>query len=107
MTKDITNPDILKKVHENDEGTGIYWLVDANLRYEQSFIPSITRKRANDLAADFGIVGTQELDDYRWIPNQIENIESLVTKPCSGSCKRDIDCVDNACRCIGGQCRRK
>ena len=35
MSKDTTNPEILKNVHENDEGTGIYWLVDGNLRYEQ------------------------------------------------------------------------
>jgi len=53
MTKDITRPETVKNVHDDDEGTGIYWFVDTSSRYEQVFVPSITRARAIELAAAF------------------------------------------------------
>jgi hypothetical protein len=37
----------------------------------------------------------------------VESAQSLVGKPCGGKCQRNIDCVDNACRCIRGRCQRK
>ena len=107
MADDITKPETVENVHDDDEGTGIYWFVDSSGRNEQVFVPRITRKRAKELASDFEKPGKQTLDAYRWVPDQLESAQSLVAKPCGGKCKKDIDCVDNACRCIKGRCRRK
>jgi hypothetical protein len=106
MAEDITKPNALD-APENDPGTGIYWFIDSNGRYEQVFIPSITRKRAIDLATDFDVAGRQTLDAYRWVPDRVANVASLTSSRCSGTCQRDIDCIDNACKCINGECRRK
>lgn len=108
MADDITRPGTLKNVHDDDEGTGVYWFVDDNSgRYEQVFVPSITRKRAVELAGDFDRPGKQRLDAYRWVPEQVEGAQSLVESLCSGSCQKDLDCINNACRCLRGRCRRK
>jgi hypothetical protein len=107
MAENITRPDTLSNVHENDEGTGIYWFKDAKDRFEQVFVPRITKQRADELAQDFKSAGNQSLDAYRWVPDQIESAQSLISKPCGGKCQKDIDCVDNACRCIRGRCSRK
>lgn len=105
--RDITNPIILDNVHEDDEGTGVYWFIDPSGQYEQVFVPRIKLIRARELADDFSQAGKQKLDAYRWIPDRIEDAQSLVSRPCGGVCQSDIDCVDNACRCIKGRCRRK
>jgi hypothetical protein len=107
VAKDITKSESVQNAHENDEGTGIYWFIDDSQQYEQIFVPRITRARAKQLAKDFNVAGRQKLDAYRWVPDQIESAQSLVSKSCGGTCQSDIDCVDNSCRCIGGQCRRK
>ena len=110
MANDITKPDTVQNVHEDDEGTGIYWFVDGNGQYDQAFVPDITRQRAKELAEDFeqlGQVSKRKLDAYRWVPRQVESAQSLVGKQCGGKCNTDLDCVDNACRCIKGRCRRK
>jgi hypothetical protein len=107
QTKDITKRKTLTNVHENDEGTGIYWFLDGSGRREQIFVPRVRHERADELAGDFNVAGNQKLEAYRWVPEQIETVQSLVSKPCGGKCQEDIDCVDNACRCIDGQCRRK
>ena len=106
--QDITNNDTLANVHEDDEGTGIYWFKDDNTgELEQVFVPRIKAKRAHELAEDFSLAGRQRLDAYRWVPDHIETAQSLVSKPCGGNCSSNIDCVDHACRCIRGRCRRK
>lgn len=107
MVENITRPETVQNVKEDDEGTGIYWFIDPSDRYEQVFVPRITRKRADELASDFNNAGKQSLDAYRWVPDHVEDAQSLVSKLCGGKCQRDIDCIDNACRCIKGQCRRK
>jgi hypothetical protein len=105
--KDITKPESLVNVHEDDEGTGIYWFIDSGGQYEQVFVPRIRQTRARELADDFSGVSKQTLDAYRWVPDQVESAQSLVSRPCGGVCQSHIDCVDNACRCIKGRCRRK
>ena len=110
MANDITKSETVKAVHEDDEGTGIYWFVDANDQYEQVFVPDITRDRAKELADDFDKLGQgskRKLDAYRWVPKQVETAQSLVGKACGGKCDSDLDCVDSSCRCISGRCRRK
>ncbi|MGJ5065221.1 hypothetical protein [Bradyrhizobium oligotrophicum] len=107
MTKDITKPDTVKNAHDDDEGTGIYWFKSPNDMFEQVFIPRITRQRAKELASDFDTAGKQTLDAYRWVPDYVESAQSLVSTPCGGKCKTDLECVDNACRCIEGRCKRK
>lgn len=105
--ENITKPGSLANVHEDDEGTGIYWFVDSSGQSEQIFVPRITRTRADELADDFAKAGKQTLDAYRWVPDQLESAQSLVSKSCGGTCRSNLDCVDNACRCIKGRCRRK
>jgi hypothetical protein len=107
MAEDITRPETLQGIDEDEEGTGIYWFVDRRGRFEQVFVPSITRRRGIELAEDFDVPGNQRLDAYRWVPNSVDDLVSLISSPCSGDCRRDLDCVNNACRCINGQCRRK
>lgn len=105
---DITNRDTLANVHEDDEGTGIYWFRDdISGELEQVFVPRIKARRAQDLAEDFRIAGRQRLDAYRWVPDQIQNAQSLVSSSCGGRCQSNIDCLDNACRCIRKRCQRK
>jgi len=106
--ENITKPNTLTNVHEDDEGTGIYWFKDEySGQLEQVFVPRIKLTRARELADDFSKAGKQRLDAYRWVPDQIESAQSLVSKPCGGSCNKNLDCVDNACRCINGRCQRK
>ena len=105
--EDITRPETVQNVHDEDDGTGIYWFKDPSGQYEQVFVPHVTRKRARELADDFGNPGKQHLDAYRWVTERVESAQSLVSKPCGGICASNLDCVDNACRCIGGRCRRK
>jgi hypothetical protein len=107
MAENITRADALERASNNEMGTGIYWFVDNARRFEQIFVPSITYQRSRELAEDFNLGGRQTLDAYRWVPDKVEDVVSLVSRQCSGSCTRDLDCVDNACRCINGQCRRK
>jgi hypothetical protein len=108
MAENITRPETIRNVHEDDEGTGIYWFVDdTSGQYEQVFVPRITGKRAEELATDFDRPGKQRLDAYRWVPDQVESAQSLVGKLCGGKCQKDLDCIDNACRCIKNRCRRK
>src|SRR4051794_8719228 len=99
--KDITRPETLTNIRKDDEGTGIYWFVSPAAEYEQVFVPAIKRQRAEELAADFAFAGKQKLDAYRWVPDKHESAQALIAAPCAGtSCKTDLDCVDNACRCI-------
>lgn len=107
MAKDITRPDTLTGVHDDDEGTGIYWFRDSSGQFEQIFVPSITRSRSHELANDFGTAGKQTLDSCRWVPDQVETVQSLVSRRGGGTCRKDLDCVDNACKCINERCRRK
>jgi len=107
MGKDITRQDTLANVHDDDEGTGIYWFIDQKGEYEQVFVPRIKRQRAQELAVDFDRAGQQSLDAYRWVPEQVESAQTLMSKPCGGSCQTDLDCIDSACRCIRNRCRRK
>jgi hypothetical protein len=107
MAENITRPETVQNSHDDDEGTGIYWFVDPSGRYEQVFVPRITSQRAEELASDFDNAGKQTLDAYRWVPDQVESAQTLMGKPCGGKCQQNIDCVDPACRCIRGQCRRK
>jgi hypothetical protein len=114
MAEDITRPETLQGIDEDAEGTGIYWFVDRTGRFEQAFVPSITRRRAIELAEDFDVWARfipppprNRLDAYRWVPNSVDDLASLTSSRCSGDCRRDLDCVNNACRCINGQCRRK
>jgi hypothetical protein len=107
MAEDITKPDTVQNHHEDDAGTGIYWFIGQDERYEQVFIPRIKRRRAVELATDFDSPGRQKLEAYRWVPVYVETPESLVGRACGGKCERDIDCVDNSCHCIRGRCRRK
>jgi hypothetical protein len=107
VTKDITRPETLHGIGDEEDGTGIYWFVDGSGLFEQVFVPSIKRKRAEELAGDFNVAGRQRLDAYRWVPNRLQDEQSLLSSGCSGSCDRDLDCVNNACRCIDGECRRK
>lgn len=107
MAEDITRSETVQNVHDDDEGTGIYWFVDGSGRVEQIFVPGITRSRSHDLASDFDSAGNQTLDSYRWVPDRVESIQSILSKPCGGTCSRNLDCVDPACKCIRGRCRRK
>ena len=107
MATDLTRPDSADSVEASQEGTAIYWFVTPDGRYEQVFVPRVIRDRAQDLARDFDQAGRQKLDAYRWVADSVESAASLVSRPCGGSCQRDLDCIDNACRCIRGQCRRK
>ena len=63
--EDITKPDTLVNIHENDEGTGIYWFVDSSGRCEQGFVARIAKARARELADDFYKAGKQTLDAFR------------------------------------------
>jgi hypothetical protein len=105
--KDISRPQTLDHLHDDDEGTGIYWFIDSQGKREQIFVPAIKRDRAKELAKDFAKAGKQKLDAYRWVPDQVEKADSLISRPSGGVCTKDIDCVDNACRCIDGRCQRK
>jgi hypothetical protein len=107
MAVDITRPETLHTAGEHDEGTGIYWFAETGGRFEQVFVPNITRGRAVELAQDFTSAGRQKLDAYRWVPNSFEDVALLVKSMCTGACTGDLDCVNNACRCINGKCRRK
>lgn len=44
--KNITRSETLTNVHEDDEGTGIYWFIGATGEYEQVFVPRIKRQRS-------------------------------------------------------------
>lgn len=107
MAENITRTDTLGGVDVDAKGTGIYWFVDPSGEYEQIFVPQITQERLEELAKDFERAGKQKLDTYRWVPETLENAGALVMQSCGGSCKGDLDCIDSACRCIKGQCRRK
>jgi len=107
MAEDITKLETLRGIRDDENGTGIYWFRESTGRFEQVFVPSITRKRAVELADDFSVAGKQKLDAYRWVPNSVEDDLSLLSSSCSGTCNRHLDCVNNACRCIDGECRRK
>lgn len=105
--KDLTRPDWINSTHPNDEGTAIYWLLDQNGNYEQLFLPGVTRVRAEEIANQLNTMNNWTPDAYRWVPNQVEDISSLVRTQCGGRCNSDIDCVNNACRCTQNRCRRK
>lgn len=110
MAQDLTRKDSLEFVGPNKFGTGIYWFVEEHhgpRQFEQVFIPQITLLRSRLLAEDFSTLGRQRLDAYRWVSDKVQAIESLVTSSCAGNCHDDVDCVDNACRCIDRECRRK
>lgn len=107
MGENITRKDTLDGVAADEQGTGIYWFVDPSGVYEQIFVPSITQERFDELAKDFANPGKQKLDAYRWVPDRLADAGMLAMQSCSGSCLGNVDCIDNACRCIKGQCRRK
>ena len=110
MTKgptDLTRPDWIKNAHPNDGGTAIYWVLDQSGNYEQLFAPNVTHARAVEMANQLSTMSAGSVDAYRWVPDQVEDASSLVKSVCGGRCTRDLDCVNNACRCIQGHCRRK
>lgn len=107
MVENITRKETLDGVGANDQGTGIYWFVDPSGEYEQIFVPQITRERSDELAKDFDSPGKQKLDAYRWVPEKLGNAGVLIMQSCSGSCQKNVDCIDSACKCIRGQCSRK
>jgi len=104
---DLTHADWAANAHPNDEGTAIYWLVDPDGNFEQMFVPSVTLSRARDLATQLMTMQNWKLDAFRWVPDHVENVTSLVRRRCGGRCQGDLDCVNNSCRCIHGRCRRK
>lgn len=107
MAENITRKDTLDGVAVDAQGTGIYWFINLSGEHEQIFVPRITQERLEELAKDFDRPGKQKLDAYRWVPDKLEDAGALVMQSCGGSCKSDLDCIDSACRCIKGQCRRK
>jgi hypothetical protein len=107
MAEDITQPETLVDILPDELGTGIYWFVDPQQQYEQIFIPKITIARSHILARDFSSYKEQFLDAYRWVPESFLDAAALMTQKCGGKCNRHVDCVDSACRCIRGECRRK
>ena len=107
MATDITRPNSLIGLGSDDLGTGIYWFLDPRHNYEQVFVPQITLAQSHVLADDFGYSKRQKLDAYRWVPEAANDAASLMAQKCGGKCTRDLECVDSACRCIRGECRRK
>jgi hypothetical protein len=107
MAEDITRKETLEGIAADEEGTGIYWFVDPSAVYEQIFVPRITQTRFNELAKDFANPGKQKLDAYRWVPERFGGAASLTLQSCGGSCQGNLDCIDSACLCIKGECRRK
>lgn len=95
--------------HPNDLGTEIIWIKNSSSgKYEQLFVPRITRSAGDAVARGLG--GTTNdwgTDAYRWVPETIATPQNLMGSSCGGKCIEDDDCVDWACRCIEGQCRRK
>lgn len=107
MGLDLTRPDDLAKVQENDDGTGIYWFKSPDETIEQIFIPRITKSRFDELVDDLKKAGKQLLDAYRWVPESVATPEGLVARRGGGKCKSDLDCIDSSCRCIKGRCLQK
>jgi hypothetical protein len=106
MADDLTKGDVLERARDEDEGTGIYWFIDQRTGQPQKmFIPRITHTRADELARDLDRPGRQVVDAYRWVPDYVERADSLVNTVCGGRCNSDLDCVNNACRCINNICQ--
>ena len=116
----LTKPEWTTHAHDDERlGTAILWLIDQSGTYEQLFIPSVSYQRTGMIVAALGtgpMIARQDLvgsnfqlrfDAVRWVPNDIMNVSRLLESSCGGRCSGDIECVDPACRCIGGQCRRK
>lgn len=106
MAQDLTRAAVTAAAHPDDAGTGIYWFRDDAGRYEQAFVPDLTLARARTLAANLATADGRELDAYRWVPNQVASAQSLIAAECGGRCSSDNNCVDAACRCLEGRCRR-
>jgi hypothetical protein len=116
---DLTNPEWRRYVDDQNElGTAIIWLIDQASAYEQLFVPTVTLRRTLSLIAAFGarpleakpdLVPEFELrfDAFRWVPNRVADAAKLMESKCGGRCQVELDCVDTACRCIRGTCRRK
>ena len=105
---DLTRLETLEKTGDQDLGTGIYWFVREERKYEQVFVPDLTLESFRGLAASFGIMSSYRLDAYRWVPQWQESADALIMQTCGGNaCTSDLECVDSACRCIEGRCRRK
>jgi hypothetical protein len=101
---DVTKPDA-ERFPPNAGGTGIYWFINPT-GVRKIFVPRVTREAAADLARDLDRPGPQVLDSYRWVPDAVERADSLVMTICSGAqCRSDINCRDNACRCIANICQ--
>ncbi len=107
MAENITRKQTLDGITADEQGTGIYWFIDPNGVYEQILVPRITQERSEELAEDFANPGKQKLDAYRWVPERVDDAGVLAMQSCGGVCKDSLDCIDNACRCIRGNCRRK
>ena len=105
---DLTDYETLGSTGNQDLGTGIYWFVTEERRYEQVFVPDLTLESFHGLATSFGIMSLYRLDAYRWVPQWRNSADALIMQTCGGkACTSDLDCVDSACRCIEGRCRRK
>jgi hypothetical protein len=108
MAENITRKETLDGVTADEQGTGIYWFIDPKGVHEQIFVPRITQGRFQELAEDLAAPGKQKLDAYRWVPDRANEAGVLVMQSCgSKTCNSNLDCIDNACRCIDGLCRRK
>jgi hypothetical protein len=116
----LTKPEWITHAEDDERlGMAIIWLIDQSGSYEQLFIPSVSYRRTGMIVAALGtdpmtaredLVGGNfqlRFDAVRWIPNDVMNVSRLLESSCGGRCDADIECVDPACRCIGGKCRRK
>jgi hypothetical protein len=102
----ITKSEQVRNLDPHEEGTGIYWFIDAN-RVEKLFAPRVTQERARQIAAELARSEvTLQLNAYRWVPDRIEGADKLISTKCAGGrCHSDSDCFDNACHCVGGLCQ--
>jgi hypothetical protein len=104
MADNITKPQHLRG--PSAQGTGIYWLNASTGHVLKLFVPRITSEQAGQIATDLERPGgTQGLDAYRWVPDDVETADSLISTLSGARCRSDIDCRDNACKCINNICQ--
>lgn len=106
-SKDITKPKSISGVTDDESGTGIYWLNDADGTQERMFVPDITLARARQLADQLDSVSSGELDAFRWVPRSERTFIWMAQTECGGPCDKHLDCVNPACRCYDGICAAK
>jgi hypothetical protein len=103
---DITNPRTLEGATDQASGTGIYWFTDGSGKMRQLFVPYIKREDAEQIAGDLDTLPRGNVDAYRWVPESFQDGRTLIQAKSGGLCRTDNDCVNPACRCISGECKR-